>query len=212
MKFETCSHRFGLEIAELPEHQIEWREIQEVIHSITDEEIKNIHNEKFSKQKSISKALNHLFRKKFESMGWTKEAPIFQDRFYTHNPDTNKAYAAWRLDFSKRDFSVEVAFNHGGDLAWNFLKPVLASELNHVAKAIQTKIGVLILATKDLKTRGGFDGAIGEFEKAQRYLDPLRTQLTCPTIIIGLCAAETFEVEHIMVEGKKRAKFIKCNY
>ena len=41
---------------------------------------------------------------------------------------------AWRLDFAKGTISVEVAFNHGEATAWNFMKPTLASEVNHVEK------------------------------------------------------------------------------
>jgi hypothetical protein len=33
----------------------------------------------------------------------------------------------WRLDFARESMSVEVSFNHGEALAWNLLKPVLAS-------------------------------------------------------------------------------------
>jgi hypothetical protein len=36
---------------------------------------------------------------------------------------------------------------------------VLASELNHVEKAIQTRAGILICATYEMKSAGGFDGA-----------------------------------------------------
>jgi hypothetical protein len=104
---------------------------------------------------------------------------------------------------------VEVSYNHGEALAWNLLKPVLASELNHVNKAIQTKLGVVILATEELKDAGGFDGAVGTYEKAIQYLLPLQSQLTVPLVLIGLNAPKTFWVEHVMVDDKKRAEFHK---
>ena len=100
---------------------------------------------------------------------------------------------------------MEVSYNHGEALAWNLLKPVLASELNHVTKAIQTELGVLILATQNLKEAGGFDGAIGTYEKAIRYLKPLQSQLTVPLLLIGLEAPESFWVEVIQVGANKRA-------
>ena len=65
----------------------------------------------------------------------------------------------------QKDISIEVAFNHSTVIAWNLIKPALASELNHVQKAIQTKIGVIITATNDMKVAGGFDSAIGTYEK-----------------------------------------------
>ena len=87
------------------------------------------------------------------------------------------------------------------------MKPVLASELNHVEKEAQTRLGVVIMATEEMKRAGGFDGAVGTFEKAGRYLKPLQNQLSCPMVLIGLEAPEGFVVEH---EGKpKRANFVK---
>ena len=59
----------------------------------------------------------------------------------------------------KNEISVEVGFNHTGDVAHNLIKPVLASELNHVKKAITTKIAIIITATNDMKSAGGFDNA-----------------------------------------------------
>ena len=101
---------------------------------------------------------------------------------------------------------VEVAFNNGEAIAWNLLKPVLASELNHVRKDAQTRLGVVIMASEDMKRAGGFDSAVGTFEKAVRYLKPLQNQLTCPMVLIGLSAPESFEVKHV---GKpKRAEFV----
>lgn len=76
---------------------------------------------------------------------WNPQSPIFGDSRFEDK--------RWTLDFSKPGqivgkggFSVEVAFNHGEATAWNLLKPVLASELNHVTKAIQTEIGIVALA------------------------------------------------------------------
>ena len=66
------------------------------------------------------------------------------------------------------------------------------------------------MATKALKTKGGFDGAVGEYEKFLTYLNPLRDILSVPMVIIGLEAPESFEVEHIKVNGKKEGN-IKYN-
>ncbi len=80
------------------------------------------------------------------------------------------------------------------------LKPILASELNHVAKAIQTELGVLILATQGMKDACGFDSAVGTYEKAVRYLLPLQSQLTVPLVLIGLEPPETFSIDVRLVE------------
>ena len=38
-----------------------------------------------------------------------------------------------------------------------------------VKKAIQTQIGITILATEKMKTAGAFDNTVGSYEKALRY-------------------------------------------
>jgi len=202
MKFVTHEHRFG-------EHLIKsqfpsaWNDICDVISSVSDDDIIKLHEGNYSKQKSISKALNHLFRDRFVEKEWKKESYIFADRSYQRT-DNNRPDGVWRLDFANPDnsVSVEVSYNHGEALAWNLLKPVLASELNHVEKSIQTQLGVIILATQGMKIAGGFDGAIGTFEKAVQYLDPLRSQLTVPMVLVGLEAPRSFRVNHIKASNK----------
>lgn len=107
------------------------------------------------------------------------------------------------MDFAKDDISIEVAFNHAEAIAWNLTKPVLASELNHVKKDIQTKIGVIITATQSMKEAGGFDGAIGTFEKFQDYLPPLQNLLTVPILLIGLLPPKSFHMVHKIHDRRK---------
>jgi hypothetical protein len=97
---------------------------------------------------------------------------------------------------------VEVAFNHGEATAWNLLKPVLASELNHVQKAIQTQAGVIITCTEALKAEGGFDSAVGTFEKFIDYLKPLGSVLTVPILLIGLGPFDSFRIQHRRLGSK----------
>ena len=198
MRFRTISHRFGKAIAVEPGFRSDWLELLSVIESVTDDDIMEEHSKNTPKRKSISMAINNLLKSGLVKKGWAPESAIFND------PDYHQT--RWRLDFSKNDISVEVAFNHGEAIAWNLLKPVLASELNHVEKQKQTKLGVVIMATEEMKKAGGFDGAVGTFEKAERYLKPLQNQLSCPMVLIGLSAPESFVVKHV---GKpKRAEFV----
>jgi hypothetical protein len=207
MKFITHSHRNGWELLQSPEFVSEHRDIVEVISSITDDDIIRVHSQNFlGTNKSISRALNKILRERFVQRGWQAESPIFQDPEYSQKRDT-----IWRLDLAKNTVSVEVAYNHGEALAWNLLKPVLASELNHVRKAIQTRIGVVVLATEDLKDAGGFDSAVGTYEKAIRYLKPLQNQLSVPLVLVGLGAPEGFRVEQIKVSNKTLARFRSMN-
>lgn len=193
MTYQLHSHRQGVLLAQNNiDYSVTWQNLLTAITSITDQEIIDLHNSYPTKPKSLSRAINTLLKNKLMASGWNQESAIFQAvTGYTDN--------RWRLDFAKDLFSVEVAFNHGEAIAWNLIKPVLASELNHVSKAIQTEIGVIICATEDLKEKGGFDGAVGEYEKFLRYLEPLQNMLTVPIIIIGLDAPNSFEIQHTMV-------------
>ena len=187
MEYETESHRFGETIVE-GEFSAEWNDLIEAIEEISDEDISSTYIEKTPKQKSISRAINILLKDKLETRGWNSETAIFNDPDYTKG-------TRWRLDFSKEVISVEVAFNHGEAIAWNLLKPVLASELNHVKKEKQTKVGVVIMATEEMRVAGDFDSSVGTFEKAKRYLKPLQNQLSCPMVLIGLKAPRSFRVK-----------------
>ncbi len=196
MEYLLHSFRYGYEIISSEDRfKPLWLEIIEGIESITDEEIINHFNEQKRKAKSISETLNQLIKEKLIEKQWRPESPIFNSREYRKSRN-------WRLDFAKELISVEVAFNHGEAVAWNLIKPVLASELNHVEKAIQTRIGVIICATEGLKSAGGFDSAVGTYEKYIQYLKPLNNLLSVPIVIIGLKPPKSFYIEVLQQNGK----------
>jgi hypothetical protein len=179
-----------------------------VISGITDDDLKKFFTAKTTKQragsgkvdKSLSIAVNGLLKTRLAAKGWATESPIFKGAEYGDEKvkgDKTKKNSKnpWRLDFAKADISVEVAFNHGEAIPWNLLKPVIAGELNHVDKAIQSEFGVVICATEAMKKAGNFDGAVGEYEKILKYLKPLRNFLTVPLLIVGLEAPKTFRID-----------------
>jgi len=175
-----------------------WAEVEHALDSVSEDDvISHFEANGEGKSKSISATVNSLLKERFTSMGWRAESPIFSDPKYTDG------VRIFRLDFAKGPLSIEVAFNHGNDAPWNLLKPTLASELNHVAKAIQTEIGVIITATEDMRDAGGFDNAVGTFEKYVDFLRPMGMLLTAPLVIIGLEAPETFRIEHESVGRRK---------
>lgn len=194
MKYLTKSHKQGDIILNEARYAPLFQEVIDVISGISDEDILQKHQSQYSGKMSLSYAINDLLKERFVQKNWTKEAPIFQDPKFKDS--------RWRLDFAKDAISIEVGFNHGEAIAWNLIKPVLASELNHVQKAIQTKIGIMICATKELKIAGAFDGAVGEFEKVDRYLVPLDRILTVPMLIIGLKAPDTFKLVKTKIAGR----------
>lgn len=193
MDFITHSFRHAGVILNEAEFVDQLSDVLDVISNISEDDIIERHESYAAKgeehlPKSLSVAINELISEKFTEKNWIPESGIFQDNEY--QGDT------WRLDFAKDDISIEVAFNHSSVIAWNLIKPVLASELNHVQKAIQTKVGIIITATQEMKKNGGFDGAIGTYEKFLDYLPPLQNMLTVPLLIIGLEAPKTFIMKH----------------
>lgn len=193
MNYIIESFRHAEVVVREPQFSTQYTEILSVLDGISDDDIINEHQSLGGGDitripKSISIAINHLIKNRLQGLGWQPESPIFQDPLYSDS--------RWRLDFAKGEFSVEVGFNHSGTVAWNLIKPVLASELNHVQKAIQTQVAVVVTATQDMRVAGGFDGAIGTFENYISYLAPLRNLLTVPMIIIGLLPPSTFRIVH----------------
>lgn len=189
MKYVLHSYKHADIVLADPRHKKDYDDIIEIITSLTDEELKARHQTRknLGIKSGLAPSINSLLKEKFVAKGWNPESAIFQGEEFKDN--------MWRLDFARDSVSIEVAFNHGEAIAWNLLKPVLASTVNNVKKAIETEVGVLITATKNLKTAGAMDNATGEYEKVLRYLVPLSTLLSVPLLIIGLEAPETFKLK-----------------
>lgn len=190
MEFVTYSHRNAEVLFQHEPMYISlYNEVLESVSSITDEDIIVAFNSitRLGK-KSISQPINRLLKDRLVARGWIPESPIFEDDGYSDK--------RWRLDFAKDQISIEVAFNHGEAISWNLLKPVMASELNHIQKAIQTSAGIIICATESMKEAGNFDNAVGTYEKFLRYLTPMYNVLTSPLLLIGLKAPMSFRIDH----------------
>lgn len=222
MKFKIFSHRHAIQVIEhTPEYGHLWAEIKESIENTTEARLVSHFQENYEflgkAKKSISESINQILKNELSLAGWMPEAPIFREADF--------GQGKWRLDFAKKTpvpvsdsrpysddntsgVSVEVAFNHSGSIAWNLIKPVLASELNHVEKAIQTSIGVVITATSSLRDAGGFDGAIGTFEDYVSHLVPMRDIISVPILIVGLEEPQSFRIRHEK-KGKTTYGFIE---
>lgn len=191
MEFTIHPHRHADLIFDgRDELRAEWHEICDAIDGISDDDVIREFESNPREAKSISQAINRLIKARMVAKGWVAESFIFADEEYAEH-----SRGIWRLDFTKRHLCMEVAFNHRSDISWNMLKPTLASELNHVLKAVQTDGGVIVAATQELKDAGGFDSAVGTFEDYVQYLQPLSQILTAPLMIVGLEAPRTFRIE-----------------
>jgi hypothetical protein len=208
MDYLLHSHRHAEAVMRsAPSSCAELQQVLDVISGITDAELRRLFDTTASSRsgtgkkidKSLSPAINQLLKRKLVAKGWKPESPIFKGAEYgdvTNFRSTRRSQKnPWRLDFAKGSISIEVAFNHGEAIPWNLLKPVIAGELNHVEKRIQTEFGIVICATNDLKKKGNFDSAVGDYEKFLKYLKPLRNFLTIPLLVIGLKAPTTFRVD-----------------
>lgn len=199
MEFTIHPHRHAdLIFNGRDELRAEWLEICDAIDQISDEDVIGEFQNNPREAKSISQAINRLIKQQMVARGWTPESFIFADREYAE-----QSKGVWRLDFTKRHLCMEVAFNHRSDISWNMLKPTLASELNHVLKAVQADGGVIVTATQELKEAGGFDSAVGTFEDYVQYLKPLSQILTAPLMIVGLEAPRTFRIE-LETHGRRK--------
>jgi len=175
------------------EFESDFKELVAVLRGISDESLQaEFQKEKERKAsiKSLASTINILLKQKLTAKNWRGEVGLFKEPPYS---TSNKS--RWRLDFAKNLISVEVAFNHQEATAHNILKPVLASELNHVQKEVQTKLGVIIVATKDMKKAGNFDGAIGTFESFIEYFKPYNTIISTPIVLIGIKPPLSFKVD-----------------
>ncbi len=214
MKFESLySHRFAKDILNsVPELNDLWNEINLALEEISEEEVASVHNDINNSgeiTKSLSKAINFLIDERLTQQSWTPQSSLFSAQGYTSKNET-----AWTLDFSKSvclhdgrlsGIAIEVAFNHGEAAAWNLMKPVLAAEVNFLPKQIDIGegVGVIIVASQELKEKGSFDGAVGTYERYVKHLQAMRSHLTTPLLIASIAAPKSYFVKPVKVEGSR---------
>jgi hypothetical protein len=194
MNLEFYYHRHSdLLINHDNDFKTDFQELINVLNSVSDNDLKTqfpIEQAVKLNTKSLASTINTILKTELVKKLWKSEVGIFKNAPYNIMNQSR-----WRLDFAKNNISVEVAFNHKEATAHNILKPVLASELNHVEKEVQTKLGVIIVATKDMKKVGNFDGAIGTFESFKEYFEPYNTIITTPIVLIGIKEPTSFTID-----------------
>ena len=197
MKLTFHYHRYSNLVTEVNEFKDDYQELISALGVISDADLVNgflARREQRASIKSLSEPIN-FFKDRLIKLGWNSESGIFKEEPYDRSNSSR-----WRLDFAKNNISVEVAFNHAEAIAHNIIKPVLASELNHVQKEIQTKLGVIVTATENMKIKGNFDGAIGTFEQFIEYFKPYSAIVPTPIVLIGIEAPETFLIDKVTKE------------
>jgi hypothetical protein len=204
MEIITYAHRNAFKIIEKNNHMsLLWNEVKKIILAISEDEVIECFETENRKAKSVSEAINKLLKNRLREKKWNHLISIFTD------PNYDGSNGVWRVDYIKDNVSLEVAFNHAGNCSWNLIKPVLASELNIVKKAINTSLGIIITATESMKKVGGFDMSVGSYEKYIEYLAPLNNILVTPLLIVGLEAPKTFKIIHSKLENRKIGKVVR---
>ena len=214
MRFDSVySHRFAENIlSSVPELKSLWQEIENALEDISEEEVATVHteiNESGEITKSLSKAINFLIDERLTKKLWVPQASLFSAQGYTSKNET-----AWTLDFSKSvelsdgrisGIAIEVAFNHGEAAAWNLMKPVLSAEVNYLPKQVDIGegVGVIIVASQELKEKGAFDGAVGTYERYLKHLQAMRSQLTTPLLIASIAGPTKYFIKPVKVEGSR---------
>lgn len=195
MKYKCHYHRSSNNHLNDKKFKNDYDEIISVIKSISDQEmIDGFYKDKAKRKStvSLSKTLNKIIHRKLVPLKWQPEAALFKNKDYLIDPESNRQYKSWRLDFAKNLISVEVGFNHGEAIAHNMMKTVFACEQNHLEKDKKTELGIIITATHDFKKVGGFDGAVGTYEKHIRYFSAYHNYMPTPIVLIGLEPPESF--------------------
>lgn len=200
MKYITYNHRNSDVIVKQPHLANDFNELIEVINNISEENLlEHFHIKKSEEasdgknpsgknsKKSLSNSINELLKERLLLRGWDSETAIFYDKNYTAKK--------WRLDFTKNNICIEVAFNHREAIAHNILKPVLSTEQNQLKKEFEAELGIVITATEALKKSGNFDAAVGTYEDFIEYFIPYSFFIRNPIIIIGLEGVESFYID-----------------
>jgi hypothetical protein len=178
MNYTDYSHRYG-EIILNSAYAVK-KEIESVIKSISTPDIEAHYVESNEKKKNAGKneskgkqaSLNSLFRSEFAKVGWDPEKKVFDD-------DDNDL----KMDFWKKDFGIDVAFNHRSFIGGDLLRLQAAAEVKDLIK-----VGIYICATKEFaKYLSPKDASsMVSFERAKWYLESFYPVITTPIYLVGL--------------------------
>lgn len=169
-------------------------ELFETIKSISETDLMDYFYVYSGRSKSLSKVIKKLLDDKLQENNWEKNINMYCGDSYVDQ----KRFA---FDYYKSGLTLEVAFNHESACAWKLIKGNLNSTKMDVN--VTSKISILITVDSRMRFLGGFDGAIGTFEKYQTYLEPLQDILEKPILLIGLNPLKDFHIKHRQYLNKK---------
>jgi Restriction endonuclease BglII len=88
-----------------------------------------------------------------------------------------------KMDFWKKDFGIDVAFNHRSFIGGDLLRLQAAAEVKNIIK-----VGVYLCATKEFAKHLSPKDASSmvSFERARWYLESFYPVITTPIYLLGL--------------------------
>ncbi len=178
MNYKIYSHRYS-DIILNSDYELK-QEIEDILNSISYENVSSIFDQKNLERKLEGKKLmkgkqpilNIRFKEEFSKRDWEDEKSVFGA-----GEDNDL-----RIDFWKRKVGVDVAFNHRSFIGGDLLRFQAAAEVVN-----EMKIGIYICATKKLLNEiSPFPSSLVNFERTQWYLEKFYPVLTVPIYLIGI--------------------------
>ena len=210
MDFRTESYRWGLE--HLHETNPAWRELQTVLRSIDRQEVVTTQAEYFHTWMGGERAtppaggqttINRLIEKRLSELGWETQVPVIPAE------DGRGPVPYWSMDFVKDRIGVEVSFNNAGVLPQNLLRMSVKAESHLLDPAEMIRLGILIVATGELKAWSRMDSTVHTFEQVRRVLRYVTFSVPTPMVVVGLNNSTDGEVWQPteLFQGRKLRRF-----
>jgi hypothetical protein len=165
-------------------------QLLENLSEISDEDMIFIFNQSKRDAKSISETLYILINEILLQYNWLKNQMIFDSN---NNFEINNQ---WTLDFIKEGVSVDISIGHSSNVIKNLVKSAVVVKSNTLNKKHNIILPVIITVTREMKSAGGFDSAVGEAEKYIASLEPLKSIVDIPLVIIALNPPKSFYIQH----------------
>jgi hypothetical protein len=203
MELEYESFRWGIE--HMHQDETAWTELISELEKIERADVMELQVEHFLDWKNrgtvttpkvppvgAQSTINKLIRTKLVNLNFESQIYVFKGRKLTANERkaSNSSEEAsvpyWSMDFKKDRVGVEISFNNAGALAQNLLRLSVMSESKLLDRSDQIKLGVLVVATEELRLWGGMDDTVITLEQVRKILPHITFSIPTPIAIVGM--------------------------
>jgi hypothetical protein len=185
--FLTHSYRWGLE--HLHDTNPAWRELRSVLDGITRQDIIEaqaghvrawVAGTKMNPPTGGQTAVNAVIHERLEACGWETQVPVIPSE------DGRGVVPYWTMDFLRDRIGVEVSFNNAGVLPQNLLRMSVKAESHRLDHDQMIRLGILVVASTDLKAWSRMDSTVHTFEQVKRVLDFVTFSVPTPMVVVGI--------------------------